>query len=125
MEGTFRRYSTTAFPQLAKLVATRVWIAGGGRSTAATVYRVIDTGIRCIRAPCFSLRATVANSTRSLMLSGLDLANTGATSATMARAREAAAHAGVLVAGTIRAATKPGPGGPARTLAATQVWLSV
>ena len=40
------------------------------------------------------------------------------------RAREAAAHGGVFVSGTIRAVANPGPEGPARTLAATQVWLS-
>ena len=46
---------------------------GGENTGGGTVYRVVDTGIRCIRAPCFSLRATVVNGTRLLMLSGLDL----------------------------------------------------
>lgn len=125
VEGAFGRYPSSAGPQLAKLVAARVWIAAGSHDGADTVYRVVDTGLRCIRAPCFSLRATVVNGTRSLMLSGLDLAGSGASPGDINRARAALAHGGVLASGTMRVVTKPGVAGPARTLAATRVWLSV
>lgn len=122
VEGAFARYSN-AFPQLAKLVATRVWLAAGGSNEVGTVYLVVDTGLRCIRAPCFSLRATVVNGARLLTLSSLDLANTGASAAAIARAQGALARGGVLASGTIRAATKPGVPEVGRMLAATQVWL--
>ena len=120
--GAFARYSNE-FPQLAQLVATRVWLAAGGAGDTGTVYLVVDTGLRCIRAPCFSLRATAVNSTSSLTLSNLDLAGTGASAAAIARANATLAHGGVLASGAIRAAAKPSVSGIGRTLAATQVWL--
>jgi hypothetical protein len=122
-EGTFARYSNE-FPQLARLVASHVWLAAGPRRETSTVYRVVDTGLRCIRAPCFSLRATVVNGTRTLTLSNLDLAGAGAAPATINRANTALAHSGVLVSGTIRTLASTGIAGPWRTFAATQLWLA-
>ena len=119
VEGGFARYSRDEFPQLAKLVADHVWLAAGPHREIVTVYRVIDTGLRCIRAPCFSLRATVVNGTRSLTLSGLDLAGTEAPAAAIRRAQDALVHGGLLAGGTIRTGT----GETGRTLVATQVWL--
>ena len=84
---------------------------------------MIDTGLRCIRAPCFSLRATVVNGTRALTLSGLDLAGTGASAVAIRRAEDALVHGGLLVGGTIRSTAEPGTGETGRTLVATQVWL--
>ena len=121
--GVFARYSIDEFPQLATLVAARVWLAAGPNRDAGTVYRIVDTGLRCIRAPCFSLRATVVNGTRALTLSSLDLAGTGASATAIGRAHAALAHGGVLAAGTIRAAAKTGTPEAGRALAATQVWL--
>jgi hypothetical protein len=119
VDGVFRRYPNGAFPQLATLVAARVWLAAGSGAGTGPVYRVVDTGVRCVRAPCFSLRATVVNTTRSLTLSDLDLAGTDAPPAAIARARSALAHAGVFVAGTVRSRGNSS----GRSLAATQVWL--
>src|SRR5262245_6268322 len=59
--GSFGRHHSEDFPQLARLVASRVWIAAGPGRATTTVYRVVDTGLRCIRAPCYSLRATAVN----------------------------------------------------------------
>jgi len=119
---TVRRYSNE-FPQLARLVTSRVWLATGRSRATGTVYRVIDTGLRCIRAPCFSLRATVVNGTRSLMLSNLDLTGVGVAPATIARAHAALTRGGVLVSGTIRTLARTGIAAPGRTFAATQLWL--
>jgi len=121
VEGAFAHYASP-FP-LAKLVATRVWLSVGVQQEAGTIYRVVDTGVRCIRAPCFSLRATVVNATRSLTLSGLDLAGSGATPATISRAHALLARGGVLVSGTIRTLAGTRIADPGRTFAATRLWL--
>ena len=121
-EGMFARNSNE-LPQLARLVASRVWLAAGPHRETGTVYRVVDTGLRCIRAPCFSLRATVVNGTRSLTLSNLDLAGAGVPPGTIGRARAALAHSGVLVSGTIRVLANADIADPERTFAATQLWL--
>jgi uncharacterized protein DUF6748 len=122
--GAFAAYSSNEFPQLAKLVTDRVWLAAGTNHEIGTVYRVVDTGLRCIRAPCFSLRATVVNGTHSLTLSSLDLTRTGASAAAISRAHAALNGSGVLAAGVVRATSKPGSPGAGRTLVAAQVWLS-
>src|SRR5581483_8338153 len=49
----------------ARLDVAAAWLAAGPRSTGGTVYRVVDTGVRCARAPCFSLRATLVNGART------------------------------------------------------------
>ena len=121
--GVFAAYSSNEFPQLAKLVAERAWLAAGTDHEIGTVYRVVDTGLRCIRAPCFSLRATVVNGTHSLTLSSLDLSGTGASPPAISRARAALAGSGVLATGVVRATAKPGSPTAERTLVATQVWL--
>ncbi len=123
VEGTFAGYSSAAYPQLAKLVAAQVWLTVAPGRESRTVYRVVDTGIRCIRAPCFSLRAAVVNGSRSLTLSNLDLTGTGVPPATIARAHGLLAHGGVLVTGTVRTLAAVGLRGNGRTLAATRLWL--
>lgn len=121
--GTFARYAIDEFPQLAKLDVDSAWLAAGRRPEAGTVYRVVDTGVRCVRAPCFSLRATVVNGTRSLTFSGIELAGTGASPAAINRARAALTSSGILVAGAVRPTAKIVSPGVRRTLVATQVWL--
>src|SRR5262249_38686232 len=64
--GSIVHYPSDRFPQLGSLRARRAWLAAGSASGSGIVYRVVDTGIKCIRAPCFSFRATVVNDTRSL-----------------------------------------------------------
>jgi len=57
---------------------------GGGR-----YQRLVDTGIRCVRAPCFSYRATRLNGVVRTALSGVDLGSARATAAEVARAEAA------------------------------------
>jgi hypothetical protein len=122
--GSFARYRNKSFPRLARLVATRVWVAAGPSRATPTVYRVVDTGLRCIRAPCYSLRATPVNARASSSLSGLDLSHAGGSAAELGAARSALARTGVLAAGTIRPGpVKPGVPDGGRVLVATQFWL--
>jgi len=115
--GSFAAVGTS---QLAKLVATGAWIAGGTGRETGTVAEIVDTGIVCVRAPCFSLRGSTVNQPGSFLVSGLDLSGTGATPAVIARAHAALRHGGILAAGSVQDAAKPAGG---RTFVATQVWL--
>ena len=61
----------------------------GQRLPGAAYYRVVDTGIVCIRAPCFSFRAQQVNGSSRITTSAVDLAASGATAAEIERARSA------------------------------------
>lgn len=52
-------------------------------------YSVVDTGIRCIRAPCFSYRATQVNGSTHTTMSGIELTASGATPDEVSRAEAA------------------------------------
>jgi hypothetical protein len=70
----------------------RVWAVYAPTGTAPAAggyYRVVDTGIRCIRAPCFSYRAGSVNASSSVTTSEVDLQAAGATDAEIARAMTA------------------------------------
>jgi hypothetical protein len=67
----------------------RVWAVYAPAGTAAVgggYYRVVDTGIRCIRAPCFTYRAGSVNALVPVMTSEVDLEASGATTAEIDRA---------------------------------------
>jgi hypothetical protein len=123
VDGSFVPYANAAFPQLAALGALDVWVARGADGWAGNVYRVTDTGIVCIRAPCFSLRATVVNTTRTIKLSEIDLEGASASAIAIERARALLSHGGVLVAGTVRRVSVPGAPDTGRALVASQLWL--
>jgi hypothetical protein len=76
----------------AKLDRLRVWALYAPSGTAALAggyYRVRDTGIRCVRAPCFSYRATGVNSAVFVTVSELDLTASGGPPSEQARAQAA------------------------------------
>jgi hypothetical protein len=52
-------------------------------------YRVFDTGIVCIRAPCFSFRAQAVNGGSQVRTSGIDLQASGASPAEIERGQAA------------------------------------
>ena len=70
----------------------RVWAvyAPAGTTTAeGGYYRVVDRGIRCIRAPCFSYNAGAVNAFSPVVVSEVDLRAAGATAAQVDRAEAA------------------------------------
>jgi len=70
----------------------RVWAVYAPAGTAAVgggYYRVVDTGIRCIRAPCFTYRAGSVNALVPVATSEVDLEASGATTAEIDRASAA------------------------------------
>ncbi len=121
--GGFDDFHSVDFPQLASLAAVRVWLPAGGGDTRGQVYRLADTGIRCVRAPCFSLRATLVNRGVATKLSALDFAGSGASQPAVARARALLVQGGVLVAGAFHATAVPGSPTAGRTLDVRQIWL--
>ena len=59
--------------KLGVLAVAAVFAPAGTAPMSGGYYRVTDTGIRCIRAPCFSYRATQVNGSTRTTLSGVDL----------------------------------------------------
>lgn len=59
--------------ELGMLVVARVFAPVGGDASSGRYFRVVDLGIRCVKAPCFSLRASVLNGTERVAVSGIDL----------------------------------------------------
>ena len=96
-----------------RLVAGTVWRATTVRATDEPIWLVADAGIRCITYPCFWLRASLVNGTRTVTLSSLR-----ASVRTIPKG-------GVLAAGTIVRVPHAGPAGTGRELVALRVWLPV
>ena len=74
---------------LGELVATAVYRPAGATAARGGYYRVRDTGIRCVRAPCFSYSATQVNGPTSTRMSGVDLAAAKPAPNELARAQKA------------------------------------
>ena len=122
LRGRLERRPTSGPPPIDKLdtlVVTEVWLRYGQAKTSGAVYRVEDNGVRCVRAPCFWLHASVLNRTAHLNVSSLGLAASGASLAAVRRARAVLDDTGVIAAGRVVA------GAPARgrTLRVAAFWL--
>jgi hypothetical protein len=92
-----------------------------GQKRSGVVYRVRDLGVRCIRAPCFSLRVARVNGSFRTTLSDLDLRPALLTPEQRAQAgRTLAMPVGLFVAGRIVAAA-----GGGLVLRASRVYLRV
>lgn len=111
------------FRSAGRFGATEGWLSATNAELQGITYLVRDAGIRCIRAPCFSLRASVVNTaSKRTTVSELDLADVTAPPALAERAQAAVRSSGLLVAGMIRydSAGDPASG---RTLVAAQFFL--
>jgi len=73
--------------ELDQLVVSAVYPEAGNAEVSGGYYRVFDTGIVCIRAPCFSYRAQAVNAASKVMTSGVDLEASGATKTDVERAQ--------------------------------------
>jgi len=95
--------------------------APAGREPSGLFFRVRDLGIRCVRAPCFSLRAGRLNTTYRVTLSGLDLQPARLSERDQDRAEAALTTAnGLFVSGQVARTA-----GGGRTLRASRVYLRV
>ena len=66
-----------------------VYAPAGTAAVSGGYYRVVDTGIRCIRAPCFSYRAGQVNGSSRVTISEVDLQASGAPAGAIERAQAA------------------------------------
>jgi hypothetical protein len=63
--------------ELGMLVVARAFEPVGGAKPTGHYYRLVDTRIRCIREPCFSMRAAALNGSSRSPISGLVLSTLG------------------------------------------------
>ena len=89
VRGTLEPLDAGDFGELGVVVVLLAYEPAGTAPVTGGYYRVVDTGIRCIRAPCFSYRAKQVNGSARTTMSGLDLAASGATLAELTRANAA------------------------------------
>jgi hypothetical protein len=102
-----------------ELVATAVYRPAGARPARGGYYRLRDTGIRCVRAPCFSYSATQVNGSTRTTTSGVDLAAAKPTPNGLARAQKALRTTnGLYARGTFSTGLDGG-----RTFHATRLFL--
>lgn len=91
-----------------------------GIGTKGSFFRVRDTGIVCVRAPCFSFRARRLNGAGSVTLSAVDLAGAQPGRVALARARAAlGSRSGVFAQGFVVRSSNGG-----RILRALRVYLT-
>ena len=74
---------------LDQLRVSAAYAPAGTAAVSGGYYRVFDTGIRCIRAPCFSFRAQQVNGSSRVTTSEVDLEASGATATEIGRAQSA------------------------------------
>lgn len=123
VRGRIEPAGIEGFPGLGRLDAVAAWRPAGPLRPSGTTFRVVDTGIRCVTTPCYSLRADALETGRRRMLSDLDLAGVGAGAGDLRRAERALRGAGALVTGTARRVPDAGPAGAGAVLTASQLWL--
>ena len=89
-DGALVRGATTTRPGgFDELVAMAEYAPAGRAAADGGYYRVVDTGIRCVRAPCYSWRAGQVNGRTGVRVSGVDVAPASASAAENARAKTA------------------------------------
>lgn len=103
---------------LGLLVVARHFEPVGKTKSSGRYFRLTDTGIRCVRAPCFSTHASLLNGSSHTMLSGLAIAGTVPESLVAQVERALASRKPLFARGRIRGTTKGG-----RELHATRFYL--
>ncbi len=72
VQGGIAAGDVPGFEHLGMLIATDVRNPVGA-AASGSFYRLRDIGVRCVREPCFSIRASRLNTTSAVLVSGLDL----------------------------------------------------
>lgn len=107
------------FGMLGTLVVADVFSPAGRAPPKGRFFRLADTGVRCIRAPCFSVRASRVNGSLRTTVSGIDIGAARATPGELVRIEAAlGTKNGVLAQGRIVAAPNGG-----RSFLATRFFL--
>ena len=115
------RLATRSFGQLGDLgvlVAGEEWSPADTRPAHGRFFSVRDSGVRCVRRPCFSYRADELNSRRAVRLSGVGLGPAGTDPGVRTYSKLALrTRKGLLAAGTF------GSAGGGRVFLASQLYL--
>jgi hypothetical protein len=107
------------FGDIGALFVTEAWKPSGPRRATGDFFRLVDTGVRCIRAPCFSLRAARLNRPYRVTVSDVDFGPALLSAETLERAEAALATSeGLLASGAISPTAAGG-----RVFRASQVFL--
>ncbi|MCC7542169.1 MAG: hypothetical protein IT379_38480 [Deltaproteobacteria bacterium] len=120
VRGALTENDWEGFGSFGHLTVSRAWRATTDAEPTGSFWNIEDNGIRCVRAPCFSLDGFKLNWTTESSLSGLDLSATGADDDELAAAYEALGGAGVVVTGRSSGSARRG-----RTFHAQQLYLPI
>ena len=107
--------------RFAELRPTEAWIGQTSNEAAGPLAKIEDSGVRCITAPCPSLRERKLNSSVKVDIADLSWDKSGATDEQIGEALDKMHTDGLIVAGfrtTVR-----GPGGEAKARSVTQFYL--
>ena len=78
VRGRFARTNSgTVGKELGRFIVTEAWVAYGTSEAEGVFVRVVDSGIRCIVAPCPSVRETALNTSRSANITDVDFRPSG------------------------------------------------
>jgi hypothetical protein len=107
------------FGELGAVFVSDLWEPVDSTRPSGDFFRLRDTGVRCIRAPCFWVRGWRVNRPGRITVSELDFGPAGSSPATLRRARAALATPdGLLTSGRVVRGTDGG-----RLFRASQVFL--
>jgi hypothetical protein len=121
LRGRIESHVYPAFGDLGRFVATEAFSSATSAIATGAFFRLADTGLRCITAPCFSISADLLNRDFKFRLSALDLTPVGAGADAQKRALAALADANLVVSGRLR--TRPYPSNVGLELVASQFYL--
>jgi hypothetical protein len=101
VRGELEPWTFEGFGELGALVVGTIRVPAGP-GARGVYFRVRDLGIRCVRAPCYSLRTVRLNTWTRGAVSGLDLGSARLDRAQRERAqRELTSASGLLLLGTV------------------------
>jgi len=114
------------FSSVGDLVAHGAWQAPTAGRGVGGIYRVEDSGLRCVTSPCPALSKTTINTTERELIAGVELENARADTQVIKRGYEAIfSSQGLLVAGFKMIYKDAGPAGDAEVLVGTQFYVPV
>ena len=117
VQGGIAAGDVPGFEHLGMLIATDVRNPVGAVASGS-FYRLRDIGVRCVREPCFSIRASRLNTASSMLVSGVDLKSAGLSEEQEMRARLALVGDGLFVSGRTVSAAEGG-----RVFRASRIYL--
>ncbi len=107
----------------ANLRPSEAWVGQGSGPAAGPLAKIEDSGVRCITAPCPSLRERKLNSSVKAEIADLGWDKSGATDEQIGEALDRMHTDGLIVSGYRY--TVSGPGGQAKARSVTQFYLRV